>query len=58
MKVIVFDEQHEDDLTNAINAWIEDNTPKICDIRFSTCAFALQQEQIYCFSALILYEEE
>lgn len=57
MKVKVFDEQHEDDLTDAINEFIENKQPKILDIRFSTAAFKGEEdEQIFCFSALILYE--
>lgn len=54
MKVKCFDEQHEDDLTDKINAFIVDK--KVLDILFSTCAFKCNDEQIYCFSALIVYE--
>ena len=56
MKVKVFDEQHEDDLSDAINEFIESKQPKIVDIRFATAAFEGEDEQIFCFSALILYE--
>ncbi|HAH93559.1 sporulation protein Cse60 [Dielma fastidiosa] len=56
MKVKVFDEQHEDDLSDAINEFIESKQPKILDIRFATAAFEGEDEQIFCFSALILYE--
>ncbi len=55
MKVKCFDEQHEEDLTHAINSFIADK--RILDIQFSTCAFLDDHEQIYCFSALVLYEE-
>lgn len=55
MKVKCFDEQHEADLTSAINAYIADK--KVIDIQFSTCAFVSEGEQIYCFSALILTDE-
>ena len=40
MKVKVFVEQHEDDLSDAINEFIESKQPKILDIRFATAAFA------------------
>lgn len=56
MKVKVFDEQHEDDLSDAINEFIVKVEPKIIDIRFATAAFVCEEEQIFCFSALILYE--
>lgn len=55
MKVKCIDEQHENDLTDAVNEFIEDKVIK--DIKFSTCAFSYHDEQIFCFSALILYEE-
>jgi len=57
MKVKVFDEGHEKDLEEAINAFLADFEGEIIDIRFSTSAFVFGEEQIYCFSALILYKK-
>lgn len=54
MKVKVFDEGHEKDLEEAINKFILDEEPEIIDIKFST-AIAVSEEQIYCFSALVVY---
>lgn len=54
MKVKVFDEGHEKDLEDAINKFILEEEPEIIDIKFST-AVAVSEEQIYCFSALIVY---
>lgn len=54
MKVKVFDEDHEKDLEDAINKFILEEEPEIIDIKFST-AVAVSEEQIYCFSALIVY---
>ncbi len=54
MKVRVFDEGHEKDLEDAINKFILDEDPEIMDIKFSS-AVAISEEQIYCFSALIVY---
>lgn len=54
MKVKCFDEDHENDLENAINEFIEDKN--VIDIKFSTSCFKDNDEQIFCFSALILYE--
>ena len=56
MKVKVFDEGHEKDLEEAINRFIEDTEPDIFDIRFSVAMGIFSEEQIYCFSALILYK--
>lgn len=55
MRVKVFDEGHEKDLEEAINNFIEDEEPEILDIKFSV-SLAISEEQIYCFSALILYK--
>lgn len=57
MKVKVFDEQHELDLEDAINEFLEENKGKVVDIKFSTSSFVDdEEEQIFCFSAMILYE--
>ena len=59
MKVKIFDEEHELDLEETINAFIEKNPQiNIISIQFQTCGFAFEQEQIYCFSALLLYENK
>ena len=56
MKVKIFDESHEKDLEEAINNFIDEEEPEIFDIRFSTALGVFSNEQIYCFSALILYK--
>ena len=55
VQVKVFDEEHEDDLTEAINDFIENEDIKVCDIKFSTATCMVEEEQIYCFSALLIY---
>lgn len=58
MKVKVFDEEHEDDLSDAMNAFLQEHAQlHIVDIRFSTAVAIIDDAQIYCFSALLLYEE-
>lgn len=54
MKIKVFDESHEKDLEDMINNFIKEENPEIIDIKFST-AIAISEEQIYCFSALVVY---
>lgn len=58
LQVKVFDEEHEDDLTEVINAFLKESVD-ICvqDIKFSTAISEQEQEQIYCFSALIIYQK-
>ena len=54
MKVKVFDESHEKDLENSINEFIVDKD--IIDIKFNVSTSVSGEEQIYCFSALIMYK--
>jgi hypothetical protein len=56
MKVKVFDEGHEKDLEESINNFIKENNIDIIDIKFNSSCSIYGEEQIYCFSALIMYE--
>ena len=56
MKVKVFDEAHEKDLEESIEKFIKEKEPKIIDIKFAVSAAIYAEEQIYCFSALIMYK--
>ena len=57
MKVKIFDESHEKDLEEAINNYIKEKEIKdIIDIKFSVSASIYGEEQIYCFSALLMYK--
>lgn len=58
IQVKAFDEEHEDDLSEAINDFLEDNSEiNVLDIKFSTavCMDAEEEELTYCFSALLIY---
>ena len=57
MKVKVFDESHEKDLEEDINNFITDEI-EIIDIKFSVSTSIFSEEQVYCFSALILYKNK
>ena len=57
MKVKIFDEAHELDLEDAINKFIETGVDVI-DIKFQTAIEIVGEEQIYCFTALIMYSEK
>ena len=55
--VEIFDEEHEKDLQININKFLSEiNENDIIDIKYSINAFVSSNgEQIYCFSALIIY---
>lgn len=57
MKVKTFDEAHEKDLESEINKFISDNEIEVIDIKFAVSASIYGEEQIYCFSALVMYTE-
>ena len=58
MKVKIFDESHESDLEDDINKFIDEEEPEIIDIKFSVSNSIYSEEQLYCFSALIIYEDD
>ena len=45
----------EKDLEDSINDFLSDNDIEVIDIKFSTSAITYLDEQIYCFSAMIIY---
>ncbi len=53
MKVKIFDEDHEKDLEQVVNEFILDK--EIIDIKFQVAVSVFAEEQIFCFSAMILY---
>ena len=55
MKVKVFDESHEKDLEDKINEFLEEHE-EIVDIKYQVSIAMFSEEQIYCFSALIMYK--
>ena len=54
MKVKIFDEGHEKDLENSINNFILDK--EVIDIKYDVDVSISGEEQIYCFTALIMYK--
>lgn len=57
MKVKIFDESHEKDLEEEINKFIKEKDIEIIEIRYAVSNSIYREEQIYCFSSLILYQE-
>lgn len=54
MKIKIFDEEHEKDLEEAVNEFIFDK--EIIDIKYQVAVTMTYEEQIYCYSAMILYK--
>lgn len=54
MKVKIFDETHEKDLEESINNFIEEK--EIVDIKYQVAMSDFTEDQVYCFSALIIYK--
>ena len=56
MKVKVFDCDHEKDLEDSINDFIVDK--EVIDIKYQVAIEVLGEEQIYCFTAMIIYVDK
>lgn len=55
MKVKIFDENHELDLEKSINDFLEEKEVEVIDIKYQVALSIFSEEQIYCFSAMIIY---
>ena len=55
MKVKVFDFEDEKDLEKEINSFLSEDEVEIIDIKYQVSTFSYGEEQIYCFSAMIIY---
>lgn len=53
MKVKIFDENHELDLEEDINKFIVDK--EIMEIKYNVAVAISGEDQIYCYSAMIIY---
>ena len=55
MRVKVIDESHELDLQNSVNNFLQ-TCESVIDIKFQVSTSMYSEEQIYCFSAMIVYK--
>lgn len=57
MKVKIFDEMHEKDLEESINGFLDNlgENDEVIDIKYEVSIAMFSEEQIYCFSAMIVY---
>lgn len=61
LTIKVFDCEDEKDLTNELNDFIENISKidkEVIDIKYSTSIAIEDGEQIYCFSALVMYDDK
>ena len=56
MKVKIFDESHEKDLENSVNSFLGELETDLIDIKYNVAISTCGEEQIYCFTAMIVYE--
>ena len=56
MKVKLFDESHEHDLEQKVNEFLSTVACDIIDIKYQVSITMFSEEQIYCFSAMIVYK--
>jgi len=57
MKVKLFDFEDEKDLESAINNFLDEDMDLI-DIKYQVSSSIYSEEQIYCFSAMIVYSNK
>ena len=57
MKVKIFDEEDEEDLEDDVNSFLINQKIEVLDIKFQVGVSIFSEEQIYCFSVMILYKE-
>lgn len=55
MLVKCFDESHEKDLEKSINSFLKSTNSDIIDIKYQVAINVCGEEQIYCFSAMVIY---
>lgn len=56
MKVKIFDEGHEKDLEKSMNTFLSTLEGEVVDIKYQVAIEVCGEEQIYCFSAMIIYQ--
>jgi len=56
VKTKIFDCEHEKDLEDAINLFLEETSCDIIDIKYCVSTSMFGEEQIYCYSAMVVYK--
>lgn len=58
MQVKIFDENHEKDLEKSVNEFLNNCNGDIIDIKYQVSVALFSEEQIFCFSAMIMYTSD
>lgn len=58
MHVKIFDENHEKDLEKSVNEFLNVCSGDIIDIKYQVSVALFSEEQIFCFSAMIIYTSD
>ena len=58
MKIKLFDEGHEKDLEEKVNDFLKGiKEEKVVDIKFQVSTMFDLKDQIYCYSAMVIYKD-
>ena len=57
IRVKIFDYEDELDLEEDVNNFINSNNIEVVDIKYQVSASVFSEEQIFCFSAMIIYND-
>ena len=57
MKVKIFDLEDENDLENDVNNFLENISGEVIDIKYQVSVGVFSEEQVFCFSAMVVYME-
>ncbi len=57
MKVKLFDTEDELDLEEDINNFIKGSSIEVIDIKYQVGVGVFSEEQVFCFSAMVIYTE-
>lgn len=55
MKIKIFDCEDETDLEEDINRFISDSNIDVIDIKYQVSVSVFSDEQIFCFSGMVIY---
>ena len=57
MRVKIFDFEDEKDLEEEVNEFLDEISGEVIDIKYQVSVSIYSEEQIFCFSAMIVYNE-
>lgn len=55
MKVKIFDFEDEKDLEDEVNEFLSEMDGEVIDIKYQVSVSMFSEEQVFCFSAMIVY---